>query len=247
MLRVIRNATFITHSQLVKLALNAGLAPCRQSVHWRLDRYVRTGLVQQVGRVYPHPGQVYTISRAGLSVLESYGEGIFSITSRSERLADAIQAPHFLEINDIRLALESDQTHPIERWFTDREIGSLNYTTDFPYAKDYDGIVQVKRETGEGFHFGFEYERTYKGLDRYAEIAQSISRERQLKFVLYVTASADMVFKLAPILNCNSMPVCFTPSFVIRKQGFNAKIAYLLNGKVTAGLLGDFIAAVIGH
>ena len=247
LLKLIRNATFISHGQLISMAIDSGISPYRQAAYARVKRYVKIGLVHQIGRVYPHSGAVYSITRAGLSVLEAYGEGLVSITSESERLADPIQAPHFLEINEVRRALQSDPSTMLERWFTDREIGSMNYTTDFPYAKDYDAVVQIRQGKQEPIEFGFEYERTYKALDRYKEVATAISRERHLTFVLYVTSSADMVFKLAPLLNCTPVPICLTPARVIHKDRFGSKVAFLVNGQVTGAPLHDFIAALRNH
>jgi hypothetical protein len=247
LLKLIRNATFISQRQLVSMAMSSGIVPSRQNVQWRLDRYQRIGLVDQLGRVYPHPGPVYSITRAGLSVLEAYADALVSVTSESERLADPIQAAHFLEINEVRMALHSDPFWTVKQWLTDREIGSINYTTDSPYAKDYDAIVQMCRGKEEPFQFGLEYERTYKAVDRYKETAAAISRETELKFILYVTSSDDMVFKLAPLLNCHPVPVCFTPARVIRKDNFRSRVAFLLNGKVTPASLHDFIAALTNH
>lgn len=244
LLKLIRNATFISHSQLVKLAIEHHLTPSRQVTEWRLKRYLKTGLVDLVGRVHPYPGAVYAITRSGLSVLEEYGDGLFSITSDTERLAAPTQAAHFLGINAIRIALHSDTSFAIERWITDREVASLNYTIKVRYKKDYDALVQVRKTNQSQVTFALEYERTFKKGERYEDIAKDISQEKQVTFLLYVTSSTDMVYKLAPLLNCTPLPVCFTPSSVIRKHKFGAKVAFLLNGAMTSVPLHEYINAL---
>jgi hypothetical protein len=244
-LKLIRNATFISRKQIILLSQCLGLSVNNQNIDWRLGRYVDIGLVNNVGRVYPHGGAVYTISRSGLSVLEAYGEGLASVTSESERLADPIQAAHFLEINEVRISIMTSPAVTIEKWYTDREVSSMNYTLERPFAKDYDAIIKLRNGTRPPIQFGFEYERTYKALERYKEMAAGISGEKQLKFVLYVTASPDMVFKIAPLMDCRPVPVCFTPSNLLRQDGFAANVAFLLNTQVKVATLDAFMTALI--
>ena len=60
----------------------------------------------------------------------------------------------------------------------------MNYTASTPFAKDYDAILQIGGGNQKPIRFGLEYERTYKSLDRYTEIARIIAQERQLNFIL---------------------------------------------------------------
>ena len=244
LLKLIRNSTFIAHSQLVALALKLNIATSRETVKWRVQRYVRIGMVEQLPRVYPYRGAVYTITKPGLSVLECYGEGLASITSESRHLADPIQAEHCLEINELRLAVQLTGTITVDAWYTDREVSSMNYTASTPFAKDYDAILQIGGGNQKPIRFGLEYERTYKSLDRYTEIARIIAQERQLNFILYVTSSEDMVFKLAPLLAYGPVPVCVTSANVFRQQTFSSMVAFQRQKNIVLRTLQEFIAAV---
>ena len=107
--------------------------------------------------IAPHKGAVYAITRFGLGVLESYVEGLVSVSSGSRNLPSILQAPHFLELNEIYLALK--RTKRLKRWKSERELISLNYVIGMPLAKDYDAIAEVEIN-GDSLRLAIEYERT---------------------------------------------------------------------------------------
>jgi hypothetical protein len=107
--------------------------------------------------IAPYKGAVYAITRFGLGVLESYVEGLVSVSSGSRNLPSILQAPHFLELNEIYLALK--RTKRLKRWKSERELISLNYVIGMPLAKDYDAIAEVEIN-GDSLRLAIEYERT---------------------------------------------------------------------------------------
>ena len=68
-----------------------------------------------------------------------------------------LQAPHFLQLNEIYLALK--RTKRLKRWKSERELISLNYVIGMPSAKDYDAIAEVEIN-GDSLRLAIEYERT---------------------------------------------------------------------------------------
>jgi hypothetical protein len=231
----VRNATFISNDQLFRSVHAIGLGMARNTLNWRLRRFVTHGLVRQLAPVLPYRGYVYAITHAGLRVLESYGEGLISITSASENLADDVQAPHFLELNEIYLTLFG--TGRLRHWLGDREVRSLNYTVAEPYTKDYDAIFEM--DWNGKLQVGLEHERSFKAAEKYAGIATAMNRERKLNMVLYVTPVYEMGFKLATALNGLTMPTCFTSASHFRAKVFDAQVI-CSDGKVR--LFKEFVA-----
>jgi len=230
LLEIIRNATFISCHQLIRLALATGVEKHRGVVAWRAERFVRSGLVDEMPAIVPYRGSVYSITRSGLAVLESYGHGLVSITSETEHLPDHIQVQHFLELNEVHIAFLG--TGQVAAWLSDREIRSLNYTVSLPFVKDYDAVVYLNLSGGKVFKLGIEYERSLKSQERYAELAAILDQEKQLQMVVYLTSAADIILKLAPAIHCHNMVVCFAPAQVFRQQRLLTQVAFIGNGKL---------------
>jgi len=106
LLLAIRNATFISHRQLWNHLSARGIETCRRSFNWRIRRLTDAGIVQKLLPLFPYPGPVYTITRAGLACLEACGEGLVSLTTESKTMADPNQIQHYLELAEIHAALE---------------------------------------------------------------------------------------------------------------------------------------------
>jgi hypothetical protein len=121
------------------LLTEAGSEHNRRCFNWRVRRLVHGAYIREVPTIAPYRGQVYSITRFGLAVLESYGEGLVSVTSGSRNMPSILQAPHFLELNEIQLAFR--KTGKLKSWRSDRELISLNYVIGQPLAKDYDAIA----------------------------------------------------------------------------------------------------------
>ena len=184
----IRNATFVSNEQLCRISLDEQLERNRRCFSWRLQRLISGGLVRVLPEVRPYGGAVYAITRLGLATLESYGEGLISISSDSRTLPNSLQAPHFLELNEIRRAFQ--ETSYLTKWRSECELTSLNYVIGSPLAKDYDAIAELSLD-GESFRIAIEYERSLKNAARYKEIQQSIQDEGEVDLVLYLTSTMD--------------------------------------------------------
>ena len=218
-----RNCTFISHDQLMKFALESGLEKSRRSFNWRINRFLAGRLLSSIGRVLPYAGQVYTITRQGLSLLETFGEGLVSVSSGSETLANRLQAPHFLELIEIRRSFK--QTGILQHWQTDRELSSLNYVLGSPLVKDYDALAEVTWGP-KVLRLAVEYERTLKTSARYQEIAKGIRDEDQVSAILYLTPTPDLVFTLSAAFKKPELPMLFTASRRFRSTGLATSVMF---------------------
>jgi hypothetical protein len=213
LLLAVRNSTFISHDQLFRLLLDAGLEHNRRCFNWRIRRLISGAYVRETPSIAPYKGAIYSITRFGLAVLESYGEGLVSVSSGSRNLPSIVQAPHFLELNEIHQAFKS--TGKLKNWKSDRELISLNYVIGMPLAKDYDAIAEVET-AGDSLRIAIEYERTIKLGNRYREIQNAIRDEGQVDMVLYLTSALDLVFSLSREFNHPELPMCFVSSAKFR-------------------------------
>ena len=213
LLLAIRNSTFVSHDQLFQLMLDAKLEHNRRCFNWRIRRLIQGAHVRGTLPIAPYKGVVYSITRFGLAVLESYGEGLVSITSGSRNLPSVLQAPHFLELNEIQQAFK--RAGGLKNWKSDRELISLNYVIGSPLAKDYDAIAEIK-VANDTLRVAVEYERTIKSADRYKEIQSAIRDEGQIDMVLYLTSTLDLVFTLSRAFNHPALPMCFASSTKLR-------------------------------
>jgi hypothetical protein len=208
-LLAIRNATFICHRQLWDHISAGGIETCRRSFNWRIRRLTDAGIAQRLPPLFPYPGAVYTITRAGLVCLEACGEGLVSLTSESRSLADTNQIPHYLELAEIHAALR--RTNLLVEWTGDLEVRSINLSVDVPLAKDYDAIADVEFE-GARYRIAIEYERSLKSSKRYDEIISAIASERQIQMVLYLTSSVDLLYQLKAEFESQKFPIVLAPS-----------------------------------
>jgi hypothetical protein len=260
-LKLVRNATFISRGQVHSLAKRLKLSDKRSTIDWRLQRLSTIGLLDQLPRIYPFRGAVYTITHAGLQVLEFWNEGLVSITSGSEHLADAIQAPHFLVLNAVHIALSSSPACKLLTWRSDREIASLNYSLPTLFAKDYDAIAEFNVDNRR-LTVGIEYERTFKtNEDRYPELRKRLQTETQLNLVLYLTPTKDMILRLLPLLclkndnqtaaaspNSSSavrapLPICVASASAFIDKTFGATVSYLQGGEPRQTTFTEFLIA----
>jgi hypothetical protein len=213
LLLAVRNSTFVSHDQLFRLLAGAGTEHNRRCFNWRVRRLVSGAHIREVPAIAPYRGVVYSITRFGLAVLESYGEGLVSVTSGSRNMPSILQAPHFLELNEVQLAFR--KTGKLKSWKSDRELISLNYVIGTPLAKDYDAIAELETD-GETLRIAIEYERTIKSADRYREIQNAICDEGQVDMVLYLTSTLDLVFTLSREFNRPALPMCFVSAAKLR-------------------------------
>lgn len=245
LLALIRNATFISHKQLLGLALCQGIKSSKDAIRKRIRRYLENGLIRLVPAVPLYVSAVYQLTREGLSALESLGEGISSISSETETLPSALQAPHFLDINEVRLAFAEDPVLSRGDWLMDPEIKARNTTPGVaPFAKDYDAILKLTDKSGQEFLVGLEYERTYKDARRYDEIAQRIETEKQLCCVLYIAGSIELVARLIDSIYCPNFPLCVTTAGMLKQQCLDSNIGFMAGGSRRKSTLRQYFAAL---
>jgi len=205
----IRNATFISHRQLWDHVKASGLETSRRSFNWRIERLTRAGVTQKLPPLLPYPGPVYTITRAGLACLEACGEGLVSLTSESRKLANANQMQHYLELVEARAAFRT--TGLLREWASDLEIRSINQSIDLPLAKDYDAIADVELD-GIRSRIAIEYECSLKSSERYRDLVSAIASERQVRMILYLTSSVDLLYQLKAEFDRQDFPVALATS-----------------------------------
>lgn len=242
LLLAVRNSTFVSHDQLFQLMMEAELEHDRRCFNWRIRRLVNGAHVRKTAVIDPYKGTVYSITRFGLAVLESYGEGLVSITSDSRNLPSILQAPHFLELNEIHNAFKS--TGKLKSWKSDRELISLNYVIGTPLVKDYDAIAEIEA-VGDSLRIAIEYERTLKSADRYKEIQKAIQDEGQVDMVLYLTSTLDLVFTLAREFNHPALPMCFVSSGKLRANLLETVLLFAYGSMRETFSLRDAITTVL--
>ena len=238
----IRNGTFVSHDQLFRSMVEAGLEHNRRSFNWRIRRLIRGAHVRETPAIQPYKGTVYSITRFGLGVLESCGEGLVSVTSGSRNLPSVLQAAHFLELNEIYHALK--QTGNLKSWRSDRELISLNYVLGSPLAKDYDAVAEVALD-GDSLRIAVEYEKTLKSAARYKEIQDAIRDEGQIDLVLYLTSTLDLVFTLSREFNHPALPMCFVSSGKLRTNLLDTSVLFAYGSMRETFSLRDAIGTVM--
>ena len=238
----IRNSTFVSHDQLFRWTVKADLEHNRRSFNWRIRRLIKGAHVRETPAINPHRGAVYSITRFGLSILESCGEGLVSVTSESRNLASVLQGAHFLELNEIRHAFL--RTGKLKSWKSDRELISLNYVLGSPLAKDYDAIVEVEIE-GDSLRIAIEYEKTLKSSSRYKEIQKAIRDEGQVDLVLYLTSTLGLVFTLSREFDHPALPMCFVSSGKLRTNLLDTAVVFAYGSMRETFSLRNAIATVM--
>ena len=190
----IRNARAVSFNQLCGLLKHDEIETLRRSVHWRVSRLEKAGLIERFeqDRFFGQP--VFAITPLGLALLESRGHSMVALPSTIEHVIHRSQLFHALELVNIRLALAQ---HGILRsWKSELEVQSRNLVLEHSNAKDYDAVVEVSIE-GESRIFAIEYERTAKASARYKAIRELLSRDKTVETVLYLTSDHDVLYLLA--------------------------------------------------
>lgn len=226
-LEIVRDTTFITREQLKSLCARRGLANNRQIFNWRFNRFIKAGLVSALPvEVFPFKGEVYSITREGLAVLETFGKGLASIGSDSEHLASSKQAHHFLTLNEIMFQI--DRSFKVQSYMCDRVLRSYNLCLPNPAAKDYDAFVVLDRSgcNKPPLNIGVEYEATIKSMDRYQEISAALNRERQVRMVVYFCGSMNMATSLLDKITSRACLICFGAQGDFLREGAETKMLF---------------------
>jgi hypothetical protein len=194
MLVHIRNARAVTFSQICDLLALDGVENLRRSVHWRVKRLQRNGLIQcfEHDRFLGQP--VFAITPLGLQVLESRGHHLASLPSTTDQIIHRSQLLHAIELVNVRLALARGGV--LLSWKCELEITAHNLVLETGQAKDYDAVAEIsingKRKT-----FAIEYERTIKASARYKEIRELLGRDNTVDVVLYLASDHNVLYLLA--------------------------------------------------
>ena len=244
-LSLIRNSTFISRNQVIELCLKQQLRASVSGIRHRLDRYLESGFIRLVPTVTIHGGYVYQITTDGLSALESFGLGLGSISSKTENLPDNSMATHFLDLNEVRLAMSRDPIFGKGKWLTDPEIKARNSTPRvIPYAKAYDAVVKLTDRNDHEFMIGLEYERTIKSKADYEKIALEIEQEKQLACVLYVAGSTDLITRLLDLIRCPTFPLVVTGAAIFKQELLNVKVGFMAGDVIKTGTLRQYLVSL---
>jgi hypothetical protein len=190
----IRNARAVSFNQICELLALDGVEKVRRSVHWRVTRLAKNGLIQRFDEDRFLGQPVYAITQVGLRLLESRGHYLVALPSTTDQIIHRTQLLHALELVNIRLALARQGI--LQSWKCELEIASLNLVHENGTAKDYDAVVQIFVGS-ETQTFAIEYERTIKATARYKEIRELLGRDRTVDVVLYVTSDHNVLYLLA--------------------------------------------------
>lgn len=193
LLRQIRNSRFITHAQLFEFSKLVGFEHDRDSFNWRMRRLRTSAYISVCSEVQAAGSAVYQITKAGLTVLEHFGECAIVLNSNTEHLPHLAQVFHALELNAIYLALARQNL--VATWQSEIEVASYNTISPRPFQKDYDAVVDVWLNDRKA-RFALEYERSLKNHRHYSRIREALEAERELDSILYLTAGTDLLVPL---------------------------------------------------
>jgi DNA-binding Lrp family transcriptional regulator len=209
----------ITLGQLWDLLALEKIEESRRSAQWRIARLEKSGLIERIdaGRFFRE--HVFTITTMGMSLLEYRGHTLVSVSSETGHLLHNSQIFHALELVNIRLALAKNGA--LRSWKTEIEVASRNLVYSAGTAKDFDALAEIEHEE-QVYKIGIEYERTVKAAARYAEIRESLNRDRSADLVLYLASSFDVLHVLAVELRGASKSIGLTTSYQFCGDLFNA-------------------------
>jgi hypothetical protein len=228
LMEAVRNATFIAQDQLWAEMEAAGVEHSRRSFNWRVQRLAQVGLVTKFPPRVPYKGAVFTITRSGLECLEACGHGLVSLTSETQNLAKHSQAQHYLELAEIRRAIRKSGI--LRDWTGDVELRSINFSIDHPLAKDYDAIADL--EIGSVRHrVAIEYERTLKSAERYRNVSAALDDEDQVKILLYLTSSLDLLYQLIGHFGDERVMIIVAPSRAFCDNPLGCRLYLITNAE----------------
>jgi hypothetical protein len=242
LLLTVRDSTFISRNQIESLIPRTVNPEDWKNRNRRLRRLVGPlGQLVAHPQCFPYPGQVFSITNAGLMTLELAGSGLISVTSGTEVLENINQIPHFLGLNAIQIELQ--KAFNIVSWYGDRSLKSMNIAAGKPTAKDYDSVVFVQdpADPGRQIRIGIEYERFLKSKDRYAEIRKNLAAEDQIDGLVYFADNDLIATQLAAVVYSNTLPVCVVTTQELYKLGSNCSILTVRDRQIVRGKLSQFL------
>src|SRR5438045_7797293 len=88
LLRLVRNCRFVGHQQLFELLQYDGMASCRRTFNWRVQRLLHTGHIARLHTVSWQGSPVYSVNRNILRKLDSDVEFSLALNSRYHKITD---------------------------------------------------------------------------------------------------------------------------------------------------------------
>ena len=244
LLKLIRNATFISRLQLELLIAGQTKETNYDCRNRRLTRLVKHDQLQTYPQCWPYQGRIFAITHAGLNTLQISGMGILSVTADTETLADVGQVSHFLGLNQIEIAAR--QVFNVRQWIGDRQLKSLNIAANRPTQKDYDSIAEVTApyDSSAVIYLGIEYERTIKSKDRYAQIRKKLETERQIQGLIYFVDNDEDAVILSREVYSTSLPVGVVIVSQFRANGTDAPMRVVQNRSVVQVSVKDYLTSI---
>lgn len=190
----VRNARAICFDQLRELLEHSMLAAITRSLHWRVTRLEKAGLVVRLNTRHYLGKPVFGITQLGLECLESHGHCLVSLPSDTEQILHPSQAVHALELVNIRLTFA--RAGLLRSWRGELEIASRNLVTANAGIKDYDALAEIQVD-GCTRTVGIEYEKSAKSMSRYQAIRATLDSDDVTDAVLYITPTDDILYLLA--------------------------------------------------
>ena len=105
LLVMIRNARAITYDQICALSFIEGREQSRRSVHWRLSRLEKNGMVQRMMYDQLLSQPIFAITRMGLEFLEYRGQTLLALPSTAKEIVRKTQILHSVVLAGIRVAV----------------------------------------------------------------------------------------------------------------------------------------------
>jgi hypothetical protein len=190
----IRNARAVCFDQLRELLEYSMLAAITHSLHWRVARLEKAGLVERLNTRHYFGKPVFGITQQGLECLESRGHSLVSLPSGTEQILHPSQILHALELVNIRLSFA--RAGLLRSWKGDLEIASRNLVAADGAVKDYDALAEI--ELGSCTRMlGIEFEKSAKSVSRYQAIRAVLDGDNVTDAVLYISPSEDILYLLA--------------------------------------------------
>lgn len=208
LLRQILHSTVICRAQLFQF-MSLGHYEFRRDVfNWRLRRLVEHGLISRHLIPPISADHLYTITDSGAVCLERHGESYLSISPllQNERKVEALHLLHYLELNEIHLAMLRSQLS--FNWIPESRLRALHTQGISPYAKAYDAVVEITLD-GQPIRFALEYERTQKNAREYPEIREGLQGEKNVSLVLYLLPSSSLLTNVAQYFNGSQLRILF--------------------------------------
>jgi hypothetical protein len=221
LLVTIRNARAITYDQLCKLACAEGRERTRRSVHWRLSRLEKNGLVQRMmyDQFFAQP--IFAITRTGLEFLEYRGNTLLALPSTIKEIVRKTQILHSVELAAIRVALSSNGI--LKSWKWELEVVSHNLVYGNGDSKDFDAIAEIA-VGNQTKSCAIEFERTLKGSARYEDLCRVLAAERTTDTVLYLTPNAHILYVLASEIRNVGKRIGFALSTAFQHDLLNTRV-----------------------